>query len=58
MSPNGEDGLKHSPSPQICAEKLLLKLLHHQGAGGQYSACIALKQTLGFYSLDSFFGKI
>lgn len=59
MSPNGEDGLRrHSPSPQICAEKLLLKLLHHEGAGGQYSACIALKQTLWFYSLDSFFDKI
>lgn len=46
MSPNGEDGLRrHSPSPRICAEKLLLKLLHHQGAGGQHSTCIALKDT-------------
>lgn len=58
-SPNEEDGLRwHSPSPQICAVKLLLKLLHHQGAGGKYSACKALKQTLCFYSLDSFLDKI
>lgn len=59
VSPNGEDGLKwHSPSPQICAEKLLLKLLHHQGAEGKYSACMAQKQALWFYSLDSFLDKI
>lgn len=54
MSPNREECLRwHSTTPQICAEKLLLNLLHHHGAGGQVFCMHRMgTKILWFYSVD------